>query len=150
MLRVTTKRLNEQVKRNRCRFPEDFIFQLNAEEARALDSLRSNFATLKKGRGIHRKYLPFVFTEHGAVMLACVLNSGTAVAASIHVVRAFNRLRQMASAHRELAGKLRELEARVKVHDESIRNLFEAIRELMAKPEEPEPPRPAIGFKPDP
>ena len=83
-------------------------------------------------------------------MLACVLNSGTAVAASIHVVRAFNRLRQMASAHRELAGKLRELEARVKVHDESIRNLFEAIRELMAKPEEPEPPRPAIGFKPDP
>lgn len=143
---VTTKRLNEQVKRNRHRFPEDFVFQLTAKEATDLAALRSQSATLKRGRGSHRKYFPYVFTEHGAVMLACVLNCGTAVAASIHVVRAFNRLRRMALVHRELAAKFRELERKVQGHDKSIGNLFEAIRQLM---DSPDTPRPRIGFKPD-
>ncbi len=83
---VELKRMNEQVKRNLERFPEDFMFQLTPQE---LSSLRSQYATLKTGRGEHRKYLPFAFTEHGAIMLASVLNSPRAVEASIYVVRAF-------------------------------------------------------------
>lgn len=142
---VSAKRLNEQVRRNRRRFPEDFVFRLTAREAKELVSLRSQIATLKKGRGSHRKYLPQVFTEHGAVMLASVLSSSTAVAASIHVVRAFVRLRQMAADHKKLAVELQDLERVVLRHDESIRNLFEAVEELGPPPEAP---RRRIGFKP--
>src|SRR5437660_4124272 len=102
---VTTKRLNEQVRRNRERFPTDFMFELTAQEAAAL---RSQFATLKSGRGQHRKYLPYAFTEHGAIMAASVLNSPRAVEMSVFVVRAFIKLRQLALAHKELATKLAE------------------------------------------
>jgi phage regulator Rha-like protein len=104
---VSAKRLNEQVKRNRRRFPDDFMFQLTAEEA---EFLRSQIATLKTGRGQHRKYRPYAFTEHGAVMLASVLNSPIAVAASIQVVRAFVRLRAILATHKDLARKLAEME----------------------------------------
>lgn len=140
LYRVTTKRLNEQVKRNRERFPADFMFQLSAEEAVAL---RSQFATSNRRRG-GRRYLPFAFTEHGAVMLATVLNSPVAVQASIQVVRAFVKLREMLSTHRELAKKLADLEKRIEGHDEEITALFDAIRELM---EPPDKPNKRIGFR---
>ncbi len=140
---VTTGRLNEQVRRNLERFPEDFMFRLTDVEA---SSLRSQIATLKAGRGQHRKYLPYAFTEHGAVMLASVLNSPQAVEASIFVVRAFIRMREMLGAHKELAEKIAELDRRVGQHDESIRSLVQAIRQLMA-PAEGKTKR--IGFKRD-
>ena len=122
---VTTKRLNEQLKRNRQRFPNDFVFQLTAGE---LASLRSQFATSKKGG---RRYRPWVFTEHGAIMLASVLNSEVAVEASVRVVRAFVRMREMISANAELAAKFSQLERRLDSHDEAIAQLFAAIRQLL-------------------
>lgn len=140
---VTTKRLNEQVKRNIDRFPPDFMFQLNTKE---YDSLRSQFATLKRGRGQHRKYLPYVFTEHGAIMASSVLDSDRAVQVSIHVVRAFVQLREMLSSNKELARKLNELERKLTTHDRAITELIEAIRQLMTPPE-PKKKRP-IGFAP--
>ena len=140
---VTTKRLNEQVRRNGDRFPSDFMFQLNTRE---YNSLRSQFATLKLGRGQHRKYLPYVFTEHGAIMAAAVLDSERAVQVSIYVVRAFVQLREMLSSNKKLAHKLNELERKLTTHDHAITELIEAIRQLMAPPE-PKKKRP-IGFAP--
>jgi len=137
---VPVKRLNEQVKRNRERFPADFMFQLSAKEA---EDLRSQSATSKPQRG-GRRYLPYAFTEHGAIMAATVLNSERAVEMSVFVVRAFVRLREMLSTNRELAAKLAELEGRLDTQDASIQNLFEAIKELMI-PEEPS--RRRIGFE---
>jgi hypothetical protein len=136
---VTTRRLNEQVGRNSDRFPPDFGFQLTTEEFAAL---MSQIATSKKGRGGRRK-LPWVFTEHGAIMLASVLNSPVAVEASVRVVRAFVRLREILASNRELAHKLAELERKFEGHDDAIRNLFEAIRQLLRPPE---PKRRKIGF----
>jgi hypothetical protein len=137
---VTTKRLNEQVKRNRKRFPEDFMFQLTAAEAEAL---RSQIATTKTGRG-GRRTRPTAFTEHGAVMLASVLNSPTAVASSILVVRAFIRMRELVAVHRELAKRLDELERK---YDAKFRAVFDSIRALMEPPREPPPqPKHSIGF----
>ena len=128
---VTTKRLNEQVKRNRERFPEDFMFQLSEEES---GSLRSQFATSSPRRG-GRRYRPYAFTEHGAIMAASVLNSARAVEVSVYVVRAFVKLREMLASHQELAQKLAELEQKIEAHDEDITTLFEAIRQLMEPPE---------------
>jgi hypothetical protein len=136
---VTTKRLNEQVRRNLSRFPSDFMFRLTVSEA---EDLRSQIATSRSGHG-GRRHLPFAFTEHGAVMLASVLNSPQAVETSVFVVRAFVKLRELASTHRILADKLTELERRVGKHDESIRSLVTAIRQLMSPPE---PKRRRIGF----
>ena len=136
---VSTRRLNEQVKRNLHRFPPDFMFQLSAEETQ---NLRSQIATSSAGHG-GRRYQPYAFTEHGAVMLASVLNSKIAVQASVQVVRAFVRLRQILATHKKLAGKLAELETRIAAHDENITTLFEAIRQMM---ELPEKPRRRIGF----
>lgn len=135
---VTTKRLNEQVKRNRARFPDDFMFQLTSEEAESLRRSRSQFATLKRGRNI--KYLPYAFTEHGAIMAANVLNSERAVQASVAVVRAFVRLRQMLASNAELARKFEELE---KKYDAQFKVVFDAIRQLMTPPETK---RKQIGF----
>ncbi len=138
---VPVKRLNEQVKRNADRFPVDFAFQLTENET---DALRSQTATLKTGRGEHRKYLPRVFTEHGALMAASVLNSPRAVQMSVLVVRAFVRLRNLLATHKQLAIKLAELERRLATHDAQIVLLFDAIRELM----QPLPkPRRRIGFE---
>ena len=106
---VTTKRLNEQVKRNRNRFPEDFMFQLSFQEAAVL---RSHIATSTSGHG-GRRTLPNVFTEHGVIMAATVLNSPRAIEVSLLVVRAFVRLRQFLASHKELASKLAELERRL-------------------------------------
>jgi len=139
---VTVKRLNEQVNRNRERFPTDFMFQLTQEEER---NLRSQVAT-SRGRGTHggRRYLPYAFTEHGAIMAATVLNSERAVEMSVFVVRAFVRLREMLANNHELAAKIDELERRLDTHDVSIQDLIEAIKELMA----PDPPTDRrIGFQ---
>jgi phage regulator Rha-like protein len=136
---VTTKRLNEQVKRNIDRFPTDFMFRLNQEES---DRLRSQFATSKHGRG-GRRYQPYVFTEHGALMLASVLNSEKAIQASIQIVRAFVRLRELLATHQELARKLAEME---KKYNAEFKAIFEVIQQLTEPPEEPE--RKPIGFTP--
>jgi hypothetical protein len=136
----TTKRLNEQVKRNRDRFPEDFMFQLTAEEA---DRSRSQIATLKNGRGQNIKYRPYVFTEHGAIQAANVLNSPRAIAMGVYVVRAFVQLRELLASNTALARKLNELEDKLKNHDEAITAILSAIRELMNPPP---PKRRPIGF----
>jgi hypothetical protein len=137
---VSVKRLNQQVTRNRERFPSDFMFQLNSNEYKGL---RLQIATSKKGRG-GRRYTPYVFTEHGAIMAATVLNSERAVQMCVFVVRAFVRLREMLATNRRLAGKIDELENRLDTHDSVIQELIEAIKELMT-PEEPS--RARIGFQ---
>jgi len=153
---VPTKRLNEAVKRNLAKFPGDFMFQLSAEEAEAL---RSQFATSNDtapGRG-GRRYAPRVFTEHGALMAATLLNSPRAVEVSVYVVRAFVRLRELARSHQELAKRLDELEDKTEQlgfeHESFSRNtrnqfkqVFDALRELMTPPS---PPKRPIGFVTD-
>jgi hypothetical protein len=145
---VTAKRLNEQLKRNRRRFPDDFAFQLTVQEFTnlksqiATSSLRSQFGTSSSHGG--KRKLPRVFTEHGALMLASVLNSEIAVQASVRVVRAFVRLREMVAANAQLAAKLQELERRLDSHDEGIANLFAALKQLV-EPSEPIKRR-EIGF----
>jgi len=133
---VTTKRLNEQVKRNRSRFPEDFMFRLTAKEKAEVVANCDHLTQLK-----FTPTLPYAFTEHGAVMLASVLNSSIAVQASIQVVRAFVRLRGILATHKELARKLEELERK---YDSQFKVVFEAIRQLMTPPE---PKRRPIGFR---
>ena len=123
---VTTKRLNEQVKRNRERFPEDFMFQLSEKEKAEVVANCDHLKRLKFSPN-----LPYAFTEHGAIMLATVLNSPVAVQASIQVVRAFVKLREMLSSNKELAHKLTLLENRIEKHDEEIKAIFGAIRQLM-------------------
>ena len=138
---VSTKRFNEQVRRNAARFPEDFMFRLSTEE---WDSLRSQFATLKTGRGQHRKYLPLAFTEHGAIMAATILNSARATEVSVYVVRAFVRLRELLASNKELARRLDQLEKKLGSHDQAIAGLVNTIRSLMAAPGPPG--RRPIGF----
>src|SRR6266513_6248500 len=144
---VTTKRLNEQLKRNRPRFPADFAFSLTVQEFRnlksqiATSSLRSQFVTSSSHGG--KRKLPWVFTEHGALMLASVLNSAIAVQASVRVVRAFVSRREMVAASAELAARLNDLERRFDSHDEAIVELFAVLKRLL----EPEAkPARQIGF----
>ena len=133
---VATKRLNEQVKRNRERFPLDFMFQLTAREKAEVVANCDHLKALKFSPG-----LPYAFTEHGAVMLATVLNSPVAVHASIQVVRAFVRLREIVSTHRELARRLDKLEQK---YDAQFRVVFDAVRQLMAPQKKR---RLGIGFR---
>src|SRR5437870_10439311 len=144
---VPAKRLNAQVKHNRDRFPSDFMFQLTATEH---DVLRSQNATLKPGRGRHRKYLPYAFTENGAIMAANVLNSPQAVRMSVFVVRAFVKMREILAGTKELARQLKALEAqltaRLDVHEAAIVDVLQRIMRLLDPPPEPEPPRRRIGF----
>ena len=135
---VETRVLVQAVKRNLERFPEDFMFQLSKEE---VDFLRSQIVTLMKGRGQHSKYLSYAFTEQGVAMLSSVLRSQRAVQVNIEIMRAFIRLRQMLASHVELARKLDALE---KKYDAQFKQVFEAIRRLMAPPE---PKRRPIGFR---
>jgi len=137
---VSTKRLNEQAARNSARFPLDFRFQLARDEA---ERLRSHFATSKIGRG-GRRTLPWVYTEHGALMAASVLSSRRAVQVSVFVVRAFVGLRQVLATHRELAARLEDLERAVGKHGAAIRSLMMTIRRLV---EPPVARRRAIGFR---
>jgi hypothetical protein len=137
---VTTSALNQALKRNRSRFPVDFAFPLRRQE---FMHLMSQIVISNEGRGGRRK-LPWVFTEHGAIMLATVLNSARAAEMSVFVVRAFVQMREMLTSNRQLAAKLDELEQRVGAHDEVIADLVTAIRKLL----EPEDgfPRREIGF----
>ncbi len=132
---VSTKRLNEQVKRNKDRFPADFMFKLTAKEKAEVVANCDHLRRLKFSPA-----LPYAFAEHGAVMLASVLNSPVAVQASIQVVRAFIRLREILATHRELARKLAELEQK---YDKQFKVVFDAIRELMSPPKKE---RRQIGF----
>ena len=138
---VPTKRLNEKVKRNGERFPEDFLFRLTADEVRTLN--RTQFAT---GSQKHRdpRFAPFAFTGHGAILAANALASRQAVEMSVYVVRAFVRLREVIASNQALAAKLDELECKLKGHDQAIAGIIDAIRELMAPP--PEPRKRPIGF----
>jgi phage regulator Rha-like protein len=143
---VTTTRFNQQVRRNIERFPEDFMFQLTKDES---DHLMLQIATSKKGRGGRRK-LPFVFTEHGAIMAANVLNSPRAVQMSVFVVRAFVKMREALTASKALTEKLVELEkkltSRLDVHEKAIVHILKEIKKLMPLPL-PEPKRRPIGFR---
>jgi len=135
---VPVKRLNQQVRRNIDRFPSDFMFQLDEDEAA---SLRSHIATLKKGRGEHRKYAPMAFTEQGVAMLSSVLRSPRAVAVNVEIMRAFVRLRRLLESNVELSRRLDSLERR---YDGKFRAIFDAIRELMTPPRKPAK---RIGFQ---
>ena len=133
---VSTKVLNQAVKRNKDRFPSDFMFQLNQKE---FDILRSQFVTSNKGRG-GRRYAPLVFTEQGIAMLSTVLNSERAIQVNIQIMRAFVRLRQLLATNAQLARKLEALE---KKYDAQFKVVFDAIRQLMTPPE---PKKRKIGF----
>ena len=139
---VETRVLNQAVRRNLERFPHDFMFQITRDEAGSVQRLRSQSVILKRGQ--HLKYLPLAFTEHGAIMAATVLNSSRAVQMSVAVVRAFVRQRLALALREELTAKVEELERKVMSHDEGIRTLFEAIRQLMDTT--PPPKRKPIGF----
>jgi hypothetical protein len=155
---TTTKRLNEQVKRNRGRFPEDFMFQLTAKEWAdltsqiAMSNTQSNRSQIATGSQRHRdpRFTPYAFTEHGALMAANILRSKRAIQMSVFVVRAFIRMRQMLIEQRGLARKLAELEeeltARLDVHETAINEILGQIRRLLSSPPEPEPPKKRIGF----
>lgn len=145
---VETRRLNEQVKRNRERFPQDFIFELDAEEFK---HLKSQFATSSWGG---RRKLPLAFTEHGAIMAATILSSPRAVEVSVYVVRAFVQLRELAATHQDLAKRLDDLEEKTEAQAlqqnifanntrTQLKQVFEAIRQLMTPPD---PPKRPIGF----
>jgi hypothetical protein len=127
---VSTKRLNEQVRRNIDRFPDDFMFQLTEQE---FESLRSQIATSNKQRG-GRRYLPYAFTEHGAVMLASVLNSATAIEASIKVVRAFVKMRSILALHQDLADRIEQLEKVAYKYNQDFRVVFQLLGEIKRDP----------------
>jgi len=137
---VPTRVLNQAVRRNVKRFPQDFMFKLTQTEKNEVITICDHLKNLK-----YAKALPNAFTEHGAIMVASVLNTQRAIQVSVFVVRAFVKLREMLSTHKELAHKLAALERKLQNHDESIRSLVAAIRQLMAPPE-PEPPKKRIGF----
>jgi len=155
---VTTKRLNEQLRRNQRRFPSDFAFQLTAEEFKAL---RSQFATLDEGfaaeagqrsqnatfaprRGRHRKYRPWAFTEHGALQAANILRSDRAIAMSVYVIRAFIEQREKFAANVAILKRLAEIDKTLLEHDTALRDIYQELLPLLAPP--PEPPRRQIGF----
>jgi phage regulator Rha-like protein len=137
---VATKVLKQAVRRNIKRFPADFMFELTEDENQAL---RAQNVTLKRGK--HSKYLPFAFTEHGALMAANVLKSETAVSMSIYVVRAFIRMREELTSRRDLEERLDQIEKILLVHDTELKDLIEKIRPLLLPP--PEKPRKKIGFE---
>ena len=137
LYKLPTFRLNEAVKRNRRRFPDDFMFQLTREEA---GLLTSQFARSKPSRG-GRRTLPFVFTEQGVAMLSSVLNSERAIAVNIAIMRTFVRLRQILATHKELAGRLKAIERK---YDRQFKDVFDILKQLMEPP--PDDPKPPIGF----
>jgi hypothetical protein len=154
MYGVETRVLNQAVKRNIDRFPDDFMFQLNSEEwenlklqfvsSKSEDSLRSQFVTLEKGRGKHRKFLPYAFTEQGVAMLSSVLNSPTAIQVNISIMRVFVKMRQWAANYEDLLQKIDEINLNQSEHNEHIRNIYQIIEELV-RPSITE--RKPIGFK---
>lgn len=136
---VGTKVLNQAVKRNMARFPEDFMFQMNDEE---FETLRSQFVTAKNDK--KARFLPFCFTEQGVTMLSCVLNSSKAIAVNIQVIRVFSKMREMMLTHKDILLKLEQLERQVAQNSEDIQTIFAALRELLNPPQQP---RERIGFR---
>jgi ORF6N domain len=157
---VTTKRLNEQFRRNRKRFPEDFAFQLTAEEFEVLrsqtatlkegdarrESNRSQIATLKRARGKHRKYRPWAFTEHGALQVANILRSERAIAMSVYVIRAFIELREKVATNAAILKRLAEIDKTLLLHDSALCDIYQKLLPLLSP--SPGPPRRQIGFSP--
>jgi hypothetical protein len=139
---VSPKALNQAVKRNRDRFPNDFMFQLTWDEANCIIKVRSQFVTLQNMP--HHRYRPYAFTEQGVAMLSSVLRSKRAIQVNVEIMRAFVKLRGIVANHKELAHKLTELERQIETHDEAIRSLFTAIRQLMEPPKYKEK---RIGFQ---
>lgn len=137
---VTTKQLNQQFKRNQVRFPDDFAFQLTQEEYVVIRS--QNVTTSRRPL----TSIPWVFTEHGAIMLASVLSSPVAIEASVRVVRAFIHLRQVLASNSEFARKLKQIEKKLEGHDEAIIELFATLKQLIDGPDEAEEPKREIGF----
>ena len=137
---IPTFRLNEAVKRNRGRFPDDFLFQLTPAER---DALTSQTAMSKTGRG-GRRTLPFAFTEHGALMAANILNSPRAVAMSVYVIRAFIKMRELVAANAAILKRLAEIDKTLLIHDVALREILHKLRPLLEPP--PVPPKPEIGF----
>jgi len=137
---VTTKVFNQAMKRNADRFPEDFMFQLEAQE---FALLRSQIVTSNVGRG-GRRYAPYAFTEHGAIMAATVLNSPEAVAMSVFVVRAFMQMRERLIANAAILKRLAEIDKTLLEHDSALNTIWTKLQPLLAPP--PDPPRPEIGF----
>lgn len=137
---VTTKQLNQQFKRNQVRFPDDFAFQLTQEEYVVIRS--QNVTTSRRPL----TSIPWVFTEHGALMLASVLSSPVAIEASVRVVRAFVHLRQVLASNSEFARKLKQIEKKLEGHDEAIIELFATLKQLIDGPDEAEGPKREIGF----
>src|SRR5215203_3627849 len=138
---IETKRLKEAVRRNIDRFPEDFMFELTQDE---FESLRSQIATLKTGRGQHPKYMPFAFTEQGVAMLSSVLKSETAIRVNIQIIRIFTRMREMIMTHKDILLQLKKIEKKLAGHDEDITLIFGYLKQLLNPPQ---PPRRKIGFK---
>ena len=130
---VPTKQFNQAVKRNLAKFPADFMFALSAAE---WEALRSQFVTLETGRGQYRKYLPYVFTEHGAIMAAGLLNSARAINVSVYVVRAFVQQRELLASNKDLARQLKALEQRIEKklgsHDQANAGIIDTLRQLMS------------------
>ena len=143
LYQVLTKNLDKAISRNRERFPEDFMFQLTKSEA---ESLRFQIGTSNVGRG-GRRYLPYVFTQEGVAMLSSVLNSSRAIHVNIVIMRAFVKLREIMSTHKDLAHKIEALERKYAQHDEEIQVIFKTIKKLLAPPRSP---KRRIGFNPDP
>lgn len=149
---VPTKRLNEQYRRNIDRFPEDFAFQLTPEEWAVLRSQIANLAPVENLRSQNatssghggRRYVPAVFTEHGALMAANILNSPRAVAVSVYVIRAFVKMREEVAANAAILRRLAEIDKTLLVHDVTLRKILQKLRPLLEPP--PQPPKPEIGF----
>ena len=139
-----TRVLNQAVKRNRERFPDEFAFQLTSDEALEVGRLRSQSVILKVGRGMHRKYRPYVFAEHGALMAATVLNSEQAVKMSLFIVRAFVKMREDHTANIAILKRLAEIDKTLFVHDSALRDVHQKLRPLLEP--SPEEPRKEMGF----
>ncbi|WP_118194271.1 ORF6N domain-containing protein [Albibacterium indicum] len=140
---VETRRLNEQVNRNKDRFPEDFMFRLNEEE---FQTLMSQIATSKRGG---RRKLPYVFTEHGVLMLSSVLNSKQAIEVNIQIMRIFTKIRQMLADNTEIRLEVERIKNKLENQDKNMEIVFKYLDELLEKSNKPSPPRKRIGFKPD-
>jgi hypothetical protein len=141
---VETRSLNQAVRRNQDRFPAEFLFQLTADEASEGLRLRSQIVILKAGRGHHRKYLPFAFTEHGALMAATVLNSPRAVAMSVYIIRAFIKKPEHLAANAAILKRLADIDKTLLLHDSALREIYQQLRPPRQPP--PEPQKPEIGF----
>ena len=138
---VPTRQLNQQLQRNRSKFPDDFVFRLTTAE---WEVLRSQIVILKPGRGQHRKYLPYVFTEHGALQAANFLNSDRASAMSVYIIRAFVKMREDLAANAAILKRLAEIDKTLVIHDVTLREILQKLRPLLDPP--PPPSKPEIGF----